>query len=485
MASLLTAAPRWLVLLSLVYAPWAFGCTRPSTIAVLNALLGTALALWLADCAMRRRLLRVHPVCVGCVGFLLLQGWWMTLNAHSLHDPDYSQFVPLVSWWKAGPGAVDRAVSFSSMLRVTALLGVICLVSDLSAYAAWRRRFWWTITLTGTSIVLFGLVQKVTGAPLLPFENVRAGSLYFATYFYHANGGAFINLVLPLAIGLAAVAARKSAKARTLLNPCAVICVAGAFINTSRAAGAVTLLLLAALAVWQVRVWRRELLELPRRMVAVYALLALLGLAVLAAAILPAARWSKLPGQINAENPRWISTQVCLRMLPEAGIWGFGPGTFAITFPHYTRELGASIPGIWRFAHDDYLQTIIEWGWAGASVSALLFFGGLVRCFHFCRRGRSAESALLFTSGLALCGVALHAAVDFPLQIASLQLYAAVYLGLGWGGTGVAFVRPFPVDGPATTRRPAGVRDSPPDPARPIRQTPFPARGPRQNRMGS
>ena len=61
MFRLLSAAPRWLVLLSLVYAPWAFGCTRPWTIVVLNALLGTALALWLADCAMRRRLPNVHP----------------------------------------------------------------------------------------------------------------------------------------------------------------------------------------------------------------------------------------------------------------------------------------------------------------------------------------------------------------------------------------------------------------------------------------
>jgi hypothetical protein len=106
------------------------------------------------------------------------------------------------------------------------------------------------------------------------------------------------------------------------------------------------------------------------------------------------------------------------------------------------------VPGTWRFLHEDYLQTVLEWGWLGSSLWALLVFGGIatgIRSYNkyarseWTPRRRLLEPLVI----IALVGVALHALVDFPFQIASIQLYVATYLGLCWGSS---------LWGPAETR---------------------------------
>jgi O-antigen ligase len=90
--------------------------------------------------------------------------------------------------------------------------------------------------------------------------------------------------------------------------------------------------------------------------------------------------------------------------------------------------------------HEDYLQTILEWGWVGGSLWALLLFGGIVvgiRSYNkYARLDWTPRRRLLQPLVvMALIGVALHALIDFPLQIASIQLYVATYLGLCWGSS--------------------------------------------------
>ena len=83
---ILAEFPRWLFLATLVYAPWAYGCTRRWTIEVFNALTLTMLGVWILGCIARRRRPQIPTVLLAAVGFLLLQGWWMILNAQYYYD---------------------------------------------------------------------------------------------------------------------------------------------------------------------------------------------------------------------------------------------------------------------------------------------------------------------------------------------------------------------------------------------------------------
>jgi O-antigen ligase len=434
-------APRWLFLLALVYAPWVYGTTPAWAIAYLDLLLLLIIALWLVGARLRRMPPAVPTPLVWCVGIILISGWAMALNPHYVADPTSFRFVVHKPPLPGLPGTVDGPVSLVMMERITCLLGIVCFVCDLSARRIWRRRIWHTIGATGASVVLFGLVQSAFAQPIFFWRPDDIGEPYFATYYYHGNAGSFINLVMPFVAGLAALTMRRpdAHVARAVWFPGFFVCVAGAFVNLSRSAMVITGLICVLLLVWQFTGKSRNEL-LPRRRVRIaYALLMAGAVACLVAFAgweRPAQKWAQMESQLNSSNKRLVSMRVCMRMVPDAGWHGFGPGTFGLVFPHYTGKDADLIPGIWRYAHNDYMQTVLEWGWLGALVWAALYFGGMARIWiHWRKRWdlSTSDHVLLLVTGLALAGVSAHALVDFPLQIASLQLYAGVCVAFGWG----------------------------------------------------
>ncbi|MFA7343741.1 MAG: O-antigen ligase family protein [Terrimicrobiaceae bacterium] len=431
---------RWALLGLLVYAPWAYGATRPwAKISLAWALLAL-LPVFVAGLLQRHRWPRV-PVPVLAVTLLLLaQGWGMAWNAWEKFDGATFTFAPVEQWLPGWPGAVDGEWCSQAMLAVSGLAVALWIVCDLAAHPAWRSRLLWTIAIAGASIAVLGLVQRMTGAHEIFWGNANvAGGTFFATYRYHANAGAFLNLVLPfVAVAVAWTFRGTGSSLRRAFWPMALLLVgAAAFVNISRAAMAITLVLLVILAIW-------FFLETTKtrhihRLVRWGLPTVVLGLVFLSswAFGLQATfeKWSS--GESFEANSRLVVYgAIRSEMLPAIGNFGFGPGTFQITFPFYSTGVAEKIPGIWRYAHQDYLQALVEWGWIGGALWAGLFLGGgLLGTWRLVRRGSRMgfeESSLLFASLLSLGGILLHAMGDFPLQIASLRLYAVCALGLCW-----------------------------------------------------
>ena len=471
----LTAA-RGIFLALLVYAPWAYGCTRAWAVGGLELGLAVVLGLWAVGCALRCRWPAVPRPWLVLAGLLLAQGWWMALNAGFVRDGDYLLFVPVrAGLFPGAPGSIEGAVSREWMWRGTLLLGAAGFVAaEIVPRADALLRLWQTVGLAGASTALLGLLQRASGAENIfwgpaPLDPAKEPPSFFAAYRYHANAGAFLNLTLPLVAGLCLraltrpPAAGGTLRARAGWGGALGLVLLATAANTSKAALTLAVPLLAGVFLLGAArpLWRGVPRVLGEHRAAVLLpvvlALGLLGAVAWTAGLdRPLARWAQLPKQAREEG-RWPAAGVALEAVRENGsALGLGPGTFSVAFPYYTGPLGDRLNGVWNYLHEDYLQTAMEWGGVGVMLWSGIFFGGIgVGAWRAWGRGDRVARArrswhprarlLLPLVVLALGGVALHALVDFPLQVASLQLYVAAYLGVCWGA--VAWGRTAPGEG--------------------------------------
>ncbi|MDR9759496.1 O-antigen ligase family protein [Rhizobium redzepovicii] len=146
-------------------------------------------------------------------------------------------------------------------------------------------------------------------------------------------------------------------------------------------------------------------------------------------------RFCILPGIWRAILDHWLT--------------GTGLGTFRTVFPAY-RDSACGIFGIFDRAHNFYLEGFLGLG-VLFPVTAILAFAVLAKVFRqgFAQRRRLRHFVLLGLAATVL--VALHAAVDFSLQIpgfavfysAFLSAVVAISLGRSNGDADVAYERPL------------------------------------------
>lgn len=373
---------------------------------------------------------------------------WMAVNARANYDLELGEFVAREALWPTGPGAVDWQRSTEALFRVVGLLAAAFQTRGFGLSICLRYRLWKIIATMGIGVALLGFMQKLSGHSLAfwPEEEWRwFGAHAFAGFRYHANAAAFLNITWPLTLGFLWCAFRRPGAQFVQAGWLAALiaCLSGVFLNVSKAGGVIAVVLLLSLAfAWMLeargKVRDRYLSAGSRKAHA--AVLVLVGVALTAAflTLLPWDRWHYfVEDSWNFRNPRILVSEITWEMSRDSGWFGFGPGTWSIMFPYYTHEYGTELAGRWRYAHNDYLQTLVEWGWIGTGLWAAWILGGVLTAIKAIRRMRGRrefqnDRRMLIVTLIALGGVFLHAAGDFPLQIFSIQLYVVTLLGICW-----------------------------------------------------
>jgi FtsH-binding integral membrane protein len=424
----------------LVFAPWAFGTTFDETKVWLAEALCALGPLFLITLIVRRRWPRVNWFSILLSFAILGYGWLMTWNAKLVYDAKLFYFHYASPPAPSLPGTVDQPASAPQMLLITGLFCAFWVATDLSARERWRSRFWLILSLTGVSIVMLGLAQRLTNAPGIFWRtDLECGPTFFATYRYHANAGAFINLIFPLvAAQCIAAFGRKSlelARPFWFLGMIAVL--VSAFVNVSRAASVITLCAFVLFSGYQLYEVLRTRRKQSKGLIVIFAVLAILAVGILVWVVgfgQAYQRWTD-PRYNIASDARFAAYDAIEHsLIPAAGWWGLGPATFHLVFPFFTTGYGERVLGYWQFAHEDYLQTLVEWGFCGAAFWVLFFGANISRGgWALLRRQRTWDSGtrtFAVACLLSIASVLVHAAIDFPMQIASLQLYTCVVLAL-------------------------------------------------------
>jgi hypothetical protein len=424
-----------LLLSALVFAPWCWACTWPAGIHALDLLLlGSAVFGFAGALAQRERPPRWLML---AVTLILAQGWAMTLNSRGLFAEATGLFAPLEQPLNGWPGSVERDLSWETMARVTAVLGAAVVAAWLGKSRPWRDRLVHVIIATSVSLVVLGCAQRWSHARDIFWGTSRHLDYFFATFRNVTNAGEFLNLAVPLA-----AAAAWNARDRSPLYKASAVCalaivVAGSCICGSKVAPLLTL----GLGALFLGLHGRENQRLPihgmSHVIIVMVFAGAIGLIIWGAGIdVTQDRWHRLfdsSGDATLTD-RFQVDRACIAGVPAAGLLGSGPGTFPVVFPGLEQRLAEPPPGRWLFAHNDYLQTTLEWGACGAAAWSLYLFGSMIGVVRGLRRNAWRVEDRTCAIGLlsALAGSGVMALADFPLQIASLQLDVAVIAGLAW-----------------------------------------------------
>lgn len=421
-APLPTRAARFLLVLTLMAAPMAFGAVESWAWASLGLIAALLLVLWALGCvqrghvAIRTSLLYIPAALLLLLGIVQLAGH-TTLDPFQTREALVELATDLVFFFLAGQLWADASD------KAWKLLGL-------------------AVAVYAVAISLFAIIQCFSSRNLI-YWAVQPKNIVFGPYVNHDDYAGLMEMLIPVGGCYAIWKSRRSSKGLLLL--CGLGgAVASVLLSGSRGGVIVMVLELAFLGVF---LWRRkEILTSHRGWV--MGLLCAAAAAVMLLAITPWRTWRHLAtveGLASRPNVtlgnRLAVSRDALAELRDYPWLGTGMGSFEAVFPQY-ETFATDL--VWHHAHDDYVEALTETGVAGGVIILLalaLFASVAFRNLH--QRLKGPRVWVQLGATLGCCGLLVHSFVDFNLHIPANAAWFAVCSGLL---TVPAVVRPLKAD---------------------------------------
>lgn len=448
-----------LIYLMVIFSPWVFGTTQSWSIwtmnisgYVLGGLLGAKLIIrhWLGYQPDRWRgeasAGYLTGVLAALTGAILVYTLIAAVNARAIYDyvrMDFN-FRPHITWL---PHSYDQAKTWQTFANYVAMAGFFWSLHDwllgktareVRAYRQDRvlagqshslparlRRLLWVLSVSGALLAITAIAQRLDGGGKLlwlvqPRINKEAIT-QLGPYAYRANGAQYFNLLWPLALAFWWMLRRESrrerksaaqwAKARQPVLLLAVLVMAVCpIVSSSRGGAAIAIAGLFVAAVIIVS-------GLRQRHAGIRFVTILFFGGVLATGLYLG--WDQLAERLKTTETDLFARETIYatarEIVKDYPVFGTGPGSFESVFQLYRSSTEEYWPAQ---LHNDWLETLITFGWTGSILIALAFVCVLGRWFL---RG-GVETGWRFPAliWLALAGCLIHARFDFPLQVYSI-----------------------------------------------------------------
>jgi hypothetical protein len=463
-----------LLLVAVVFAPWAFGTTQEWSIWTLNVLgylMGALLAFkwlvrWKSDFGPTRwddGIDRKWPVQALAALTVLILAYVLVsvLNARAQIDYTYLpgfasatgidiQYLEPVGWL---PASYDGPATLWAFFKYLALACAFWSARDWLLGMSRRERrmskvehlqsaipsdrlslLLWTLILSAAGLSLVGILQRLDGTQKLLWilKHQNPTEVTFGPFAYRGTASDYLNLMWPIGIAfwlsmrrrfhwVQGVAARSGSSPHVVVLPLVAVILIGPFMTSSRGGILIEAALIVAcgLVLWiSGRLKRGVKIGLTALAVFLVAVGWSLGGAQMAK------RFETL-GKDKMSGREYVYANG-KKMVSDFNTFGSGAETFPKIYILYRTKSSE----VWEaYAHDDYLETRITFGWVGMA----LILAALIMV-PICSQ-LSAGIPIGLTFHLlwiaALGGLMLHAKFDPPFQIYSIH-FTFVILCAAW-----------------------------------------------------